>query len=89
MLRRFAYLASQPPLRGVVLRQLINSVVGKQAPDQIFELELDGVFGDDTREQFDCMLPKGVGVIFREEPCQRKSWWTLGEEIDAIEIDSY
>ncbi|KAF8199524.1 hypothetical protein BJ912DRAFT_949277 [Pholiota molesta] len=87
VLRRFAYLASEPHLRGAALYQLINGIMRKQVEDQIFELELDGIFGIDTNEGLDSPLPKGV--ILHEEPPQRKTWWTLGKDIDATEGDSY
>ncbi|KAF9485238.1 hypothetical protein BDN70DRAFT_871648 [Pholiota conissans] len=91
ILRRFAYLASEPQLRGVALHQFINGVtIAQVPPDEIFELELDGTFGVDTKERLeDLLLTKGVRVILHEEPPQRKSWWTLGRDIDPTEADSY
>lgn len=84
VLRRFAYLTSEPHLRGAALHQLITGIMNKHAEDQIFELELDGI---DTKERLDSLLPKGV--ILHKEPPQIKAWWTLGKDIDATEGDSY
>ncbi|KAF9485239.1 hypothetical protein BDN70DRAFT_927770 [Pholiota conissans] len=91
ILRRFAYLASEPQLRGVALHQFINGVtIAQVPPDEIFELELDGTFGVDTKERLDdLLLTKGVRVILHEERPQRKGWWSLGGDIDPTEADSY
>ncbi len=88
-LRRFAYTASEPPISGHALHQLIQSIVKRQAPGELFELEMDGQYGVDTKDRLLGLLEMGIKATLRTEFFPAKCWWNLGKDIDPSEADSY
>ena len=88
-LRRFAYTASEPSISGPALHQLIGSIQKRQAAGELFELEMDGQYGVDTKDRLLGLLEMGIKATLRTESFPAKCWWNLGKDIDPSEADSY
>ncbi len=88
-LRRFAYTASEPPISGHAPPPTYPVHRQEASARELFELEMDGQYGVDTKDRLLGLLEMGIKATLRTEFFPAKCWWNLGKDIDPSEADSY